>query len=165
MAVVNTKGTLITNLDASPLVNESVTQYSGKLRCQFETLEVANGDSIASTLRFARIPSSAKIASIRIFCDAITSAAADIGLYRTLADGGAVVDVDAYATAQSIASAITTGTEVMFEARNIDKARNYVWQDAGLTTDPKVQYDVVLTLTAAATAAGTVTLEVWYVVD
>lgn len=167
MAVVNVKSTLVGNLDtgAPTASNEPVTQYSGKLRCQFETVEVTNGDSIASTFRMARIPSSAKIASIRIFCDAITSAAADFGLYRTAADGGAVVDVDAYASAQSIASAITLGTEIMFEARNIDKCRNYVWQDAGATADPRVLYDVVATLTAAATATGTLSVEVWYIVD
>jgi hypothetical protein len=162
MAVVDTKSAIITNRDATPPVANAAAIAAGNVRSWAATLELANGDSIGSTLRFGQVPSNARIHSIRVFCDAITSGAMDVGLYQTTANGSAVVDVDAYATAQSIASAITTGTEIMFEVRNIDKCANYVWQDGGLTADTGRFYDIVGTLTAATTAAGTVTLMVEY---
>lgn len=165
MAVVALKGANITNLDASPSVKVDPALLGGRVRLSIDTVELANGDSIGSTYRLARIPSNANISSIRLFCDAITSGAADIGLYRTATDGGAVVDADCYATAQSIASASAVGIETAFEVRDIANAQRKVFQDAGLTSDPNVFYDVTLTLTAATTAAGTVTLRVEYTVD
>ena len=162
MAVVDVKSTLISNRDATPRIQTAAPIDGGQLRSWVATVELANGDSIASIYRLGQVPSAARINSIRIFCDAITSGAGDVGLYQTTANGGAVVAVGAYATAQSIASAITLGTEIAFEARNIDKVANYVWQDAGLTSDPQRFYDICLTLTAATTAAGTVTVMVEY---
>jgi hypothetical protein len=56
------------------------------------------------------------------------------------------------------------GIEVAFEARNIDKIENLVWQDAGLTADPGGVLDIAATLTAAAAAAGTLSFLVDYTV-
>jgi len=142
-----------------------VTDYGGRVRQIVATIEVTNGNAIGSTFRMARLRSNWRISMVRLFCDAITSAAADIGLYQTAANGGAVVDVDAYASAQSLATASLVGIETMFEARNIDKVANRVWQDAGLSADSQRDYDLVLTLTAAATATGTVSIIVEYVID
>lgn len=164
MAVVALKSTIITNADAS--ARTSVTLQGGRVRSQAATVEVANGDSIGSTFRMFRVPSNARVERIEVHCDAITSAAADIGLYQTAANGGAVVDVDAYASAQSIATAITlVANNAAFEARNIDAIEKRVFEDAGLTTDPQREYDIALTLTAAATAAGTVSAILHYVID
>lgn len=165
MAVVNVKSTLLTNRDATPRVSNPSANDGARVRSKAFTVEVTNGDSIASTFRLCEVPSNARINSIRLFCDAITSAAADVGLYQTTVNGGAVVDADAYASAQSIAAASVVGIEVMFEARDIDKIANRVWQDAGLSTDPFRDFDIVATLTAAATASGTLSGIVEYVVD
>jgi hypothetical protein len=165
MAVVTISGTNVANLDAAPPVVNDVTIMGARVRSQVETVEVANGDSIGSTYRLGRIPSNATVLSIRLYCDAITSAAADIGLYQTAANGGAVVDADVYGSAVSLASASTTGIEVAFEARNVDKVRNKLWQDAGLAADPIRHYDLVATLTAAATATGTLSAVIQYAVD
>jgi hypothetical protein len=165
MAVVDVKSTLLTNRDAAPRTINAAVNDGARVRSKAFTVEVTNGDSIGSTFRLCDIPSNARISSIRIFCDAITSAAADIGLYQTTANGSAVVDVDAYASAFSIASAITVGTEVMFEARNVDKVAKRVFEDAGLTADPFRDYDLVATLTAAAGASGTLSGVVEYVID
>lgn len=171
MAVVTTKSGVITNRDASPRVVSNSNVARGELAGFCGTLEVANGDSIASKLIMGSIPSNAANITLKLYCDAITSAAADIGLYRNTADGGAVVDADFFASAQSIAAAITTGTEVQHEADATDAGAGYgladvekpLWQALGLSSDPGVIYDVVLTLTAAATAAGTVALRGEYV--
>lgn len=162
-AVVTTKSTAITNLDAAPRVKNSPLIAHGKLREYVGTVEVANGDSIASILKMVRVHSAWRPTSVKLYCDAVTSAAADIGLYDIPDNGGAAVDVDFFASAQSIASALS-GTEVIYEAaagpaviENIEKA---FWQLLGLSADPGKWYDVCLTLTAAATAAGTVSLKV-----
>jgi hypothetical protein len=165
MAVVASKSTLVTNADAVTQTLNDVTNSGARLRTAVATVELANGDSIASTYRMFRVQSNWRIHSVRIYCDAITSGAADLGLYQTAANGGAVVDADAYASAVSIASAITTGTEIAFEARDIANIAKKVWEDAGLTEDSKRAYDLALTLTAATTAAGTVSLALTYAID
>lgn len=170
MAVVTVKGTAITNRDATPRTINNPAGVAGVMQQSVGTAEAANGDSIASKYILAQIPSNAVGEMVQLYCDAITSGAADIGIYRTTADGGAVVDVDFYASAQSIATAITTGTEVQHEADATDAGVGFgladlekpLWQRLQLTADPGVMYDIVLTLTAATTAAGTIGLRVRY---
>lgn len=170
MAVVLTKSTQMTNRDATPRVINNPSLVKGVTYMGTGTLEVANGDSIASIFRMVTLPSNACGEIVKLYCDAITSAAGDIGIYRTIADGGAVVDVDFYASAQSIAAAITTGTEVQHEADATDAGAGFgladlekpLWQRLGLTADPGVDYDIAVTLTAAATAAGTLGLKVLF---
>lgn len=168
MAVVALLSTSVTAQDAGTPV--AVTDHGGRVRQIAATIELANGDSIGSTYRMARVRSNWRIAAIWLFCDAITSGAADVGLYQTAANGGAVVDADAYTPAQSIATALVKSpVNVAFGAaggtRNIDKVNNRVWQDAGLSADSNREYDIALTLTAATTAAGTVSVIVEYVID
>lgn len=165
MAVVDVKSTLITNRDAAPRTINPVINDGARLKTKVATVEVTNGDSIGSTFRLFQVPSNARIHGMKVLCDAITSAAADFGIYQTTANGSAVVDADAYASAQTIATANVLGIEVAFEARNIDKVGNRVWQDGGLTTDPFRDYDIVATLTAAATATGTLSVILEYAVD
>jgi hypothetical protein len=165
MAVVNVLSSLLTNRDAAQRTINPVTNDGARMRTKVAVVEVTNGDSIASTFRLFTVPSNARVLGLKVFCDAITSAAIDIGLYQTTANGGAVVDADAYASAQTIATANKLGIETAFEQRDIDKAENRVWQDAGLTTDSKREYDVVATLTAAATASGTLVVMLEYAQD
>jgi len=165
MAVVDVKSVLLTNRDTVPRTTNHVVNDGARVRSKAFRVEVTNGDSIASKFRLCDIPSNARINSFRVFCDAITSAAADFGLYQTTGNGGAVVDADAYASAQTIATANKLGIEVMFEQRDIDQVENRVWQDAGLSADPFRDFDIVATLTAAATASGTLSGIVEYVLD
>jgi hypothetical protein len=161
------KSTQVTNSDgASGLVtNNSVYATGGRVRAAVETVELSTSETATSTIRMVRVHSSWRIEKIELFNDAMTSGAFDIGLYKSAADGGAVVDADAYASAVSIASARTTPTEVTFESgvKDISQIGNRVYQDAGLTTDPSLWYDVTLTITTVPGAAGTVSLRVEYV--
>jgi hypothetical protein len=139
---------------------------NGKLRSQCDLVEIAAADDDTSVYRFARVHSSWRISEILKYSDAITGGTAfEVGLHQTAANGGAVVDADAYASAVNLTSADTTGTNLAFEARNIDKIQNRVWQDAGLTSDPNRYYDLTMTGTTVGTAAGTVALEVRYVIE
>jgi hypothetical protein len=166
MAVVALKGSIVTNADGTvPQTLNQARSAGARLKEMVDTIELANGDSIGSTYRLARVHSSWRISELILFCDAITSGAGDIGLYDTARNGGLVVDADFFASAQSIATATQVGfavgrevaaaATVMGEIANIRKA---IWEVLGLTADPNKMYDIVLTLTAATTAAGTVSL-------
>jgi len=165
MAVVTVRSQLITNIIASPRVQNPVTQENGRARSSAAVVTVTNGDSINSQYKLARVMSHWRLVGLRLFNAAITSGAANIGLYRTDDDGGAAVAAACYASAISIASATTTGTETLFSARTIDKLTALVWQDAGASADPRLAYDIVMTLTAAAAATGYVALDLAFVVD
>lgn len=164
MAVVNTKAAAVTAADTSPQSLVSPKLLGAPLREAVGVVAVANGDSIGSTLRAVRVPSRARISQVLLNCTAITSGAADIGVYETAANGGAAVDADFFASAQSIATAIVTNTDVTHEAGVYLQAdtEKPLWQALALTADPNRFYDIVLTLTAAAAAAGSVSLKVRY---
>ncbi len=157
MAVVQTKSQGITAQDAFTSVNSNIQQGNG--RTDIGVAPIANGDSIASVIRLVRLQSNARITDAWLFNTAVTGAAGDVGLYRTAADGGAVVDADFFTAAASIASA-SAGTNVIggnvLSPANREKR---LWEALGLTADPVTYYDVAVTLTAAATAAGTVGIE------
>lgn len=172
MAVVTTKSASITARDAMVRTASNASVARGVLKEAVGTIEAANGDSIGSKYIFCSVPSNARISAVRYKCDAITSGAGDIGVYRTTADGGAVVKAAAFASAVSIASALSVPTDVTHEADPTDgnaddfglaDVEKPLWQVLNLSADPKVMYDIVMTLTAATTAAGTVSLSVQFV--
>jgi hypothetical protein len=159
MAVVLVSSTPVANADAKPIVKNSAKVAEGEVLSSVGNVALANGDSIASIYRMVRIKSGCRINSLSLVCDAITSGAADIGLYQTAAKGGAVVDADFFTAAQSIATA-TQG--IQFAHGNVLKAGSIalrVWEALGLAADPGIEYDVALTLTAATTAAGNAALK------
>jgi len=171
MAVVTLKSGPITQRDASPRTFSNASVARTNLKEAVGTIEANNGDNIGSKYIFCQVPSNARISAVRYKCDAITSGAADIGIYRTTGDGGAVVKAAAFASAVSIASALSVPTDVTHEADPTDgnaddfglaDVEKPLWQVLNLAADPKVQYDVAMTLTAATTAAGTVSLSVQY---
>lgn len=170
MAVVNVISTAITNAQATPRVpnNPYIGGAEIKEDCGFCAL--ASGDDIASTYRFARVRSNARVSQVLVSNTAVTTCAADVGLYRTAADGGAVVDADFFASALSLATA-ASGTDCTSEAGgsgssmgNLTKAEMPIWQVLGLTADPNIEYEVAFTLTAAAGSAGTVFGKVRFVI-
>jgi hypothetical protein len=157
MAVENRSSSLVTNADTVPAVLNSPRVDGGGERVKVATISVVNADSIASILRLFRVPSNAVMTDLRIYCPAITTAATDIGIYRTTKDGGAVVDADLFASAQVLTSALN-GTDVLHESGvfSLTNSAQELWQAAGLTSDPSVFYDVAMTLTAAAGSTGVV---------
>lgn len=162
MAVVTVKSSLITARDSGG--KSTLSTGPRRLYDQADTVEVTNGDSIGSKFILGSVPSSASMRELVVLCDAITAAAADVGLYRTTQDGGAVVDADLFGSAVSLATAITTGTNILHESGVLDIANlaKPLWQVLGLSSDPQLMYDVVATLTAAATATGTLTARITY---
>lgn len=166
MGVVHLKSTEISNRDAVPPVLNQGAVTRGRLQRAVGKISIANGDSIGSTYRALSIPSNAIVSSVLITSPDIgTTTIADIGLYRTTKDGGAVVDADFFASALSLKDGALTRSEQMFESA-VNTVANYnqpVWDKvSGLTADPGCDYDVALTLTAAADAAGDVLVEVFF---
>jgi uncharacterized membrane protein len=156
-AVVAVKSTPVTNADtpANQTLNPA-TIDGGNVRHKRGICTAANGDSIASTFRFCRIRSSDLVKEV-VLDNATWGAACtmDIGLYRTAADGGAVVDADFFASAVDM-NAANRGLDVTRESGVITVANmeKRVWQLLGLSSDPNVDYDVTGTLAGAAAAAG-----------
>ncbi len=165
MAVANTKSNIITQQDATPPLLVNAVEYGGVLREVVGTVETLAADDAASVYRLCRVPSSARISSILLASDAITTAStSDVGLYQTAANGGAVLDADFFATDYDISSA-TAFTEVMLEATatDISKCAKPLWELYGLTSDPCIAYDICVTVNDV-TAAGTISMKVKYVV-
>ena len=163
MAVVNTLDQTITDLDATPIVLANTRDYGGRVRRVVGTIEIAVADDDLSTFRMVRVHSSWSVHSIKTFQDAITGfTSADIGLYQTAANGGAVLDVDAYASAVNLATADVVGTERAFEARDIANVKQQVFQDAGLVADNDRFLDLTITANTLGATAGTLTMVVEY---
>ena len=163
----NANSDLVTNFVAVPQVLNPAQQLQGVKRIAQGTIALVAGDLGANdTVMLAPIPSNASITSIKLFNDDLDSGStntADVGLYTTAL---AVVDADAYASViTSLRSAVTTGTEVAFEARDINKMGQKVWQDAGLSSDPALTYFVGIGFPAAGNTAGDLSFIIEYVVS
>lgn len=160
MAVVTTKSTAMTNFTATPKVPVSANLINGNLRESQGFAVIANGDSVASKYPLFTIRSSDRVSQILVYSPDIgTTTAGDLGLYRLDDEGGAVVDVDFFASALSLSGGALNGSDITFEAAAagglITNAEKRVWEALGLTADPHLNYQVVLTLTGTADAAGT----------
>lgn len=159
MAVVVRKSLAIANRDASPRVITNPGILEGMLKSFVGTLETVSGDSIGSTYILGQVPSNAHIRKIQLNTDDIgATTIADIGVYRTTADGSAVVDADFFGSAVSLKDGALdlvaqTHESGVYGKEDIEKA---LWDALGLAKDSQVHYDIVMTLTGAADAAATI---------
>lgn len=165
MAVVTLKSTQITNRDAVPAVRSNTVNSYGRKRVTGGMVAAANGDSIGSKYILAQIPSNARITELTLSCTAITSGAADFGLYQTTQAGGVVVAVSAFSAAKSIAAALKNATILRDNTFTPALMEKPIWQVLGLAADPGGFYDIVATLTAATTASGNMGVDVEFVID
>jgi hypothetical protein len=165
MAVVLVKSAAITAMDTAGSLLPKTAVARGALIVAKGKVEHGAADSIASIYRYCRVPSNAVIDQIYLRCTAIATAPAmDIGLYKTTADGGAVVSVALFASAQVLTSALAILTDVTNESTTVTPTlyEQPLWQVLGLASDPGIMYDVCGTLTVATTATGQSTLRVGY---
>jgi hypothetical protein len=157
--VVAAKSAPLTNADASLSRLNSASVDRARMLTARGVVSVANPQSIGSTFRMFRVRSGDMIHAILLDCTAITGAAADIGIYRTTMQGGAAVDADFFGSAVSLATAVAnldvTRESGVLTVANMERP---LWQALGLAADPSLEYDVTLTLTAGATAAGNICL-------
>lgn len=165
MAVENLKSTIVTNADATPVDLSSPIINHGRLREQIAKIEAAGGDA-ASIYRMHRVWSAWRISEMHFACDDLSGSGAvvDIGVYQTAENGGAVVDVDVFASNVDVATAALAMTSVLHESTevNIDELEKPLWEVLGLTEDPKRWYDIAITSETAG-LTGTMALRTRYV--
>lgn len=169
MAVANTKCNNITNLDATPVVRNSVNLMGGVLREQVGTVEIAAADDNDSIYRVARLHTSWRLSEVMRFNDAITTGTDfNIGFWDTAENGGAVIDENAIADAVSLASGSLTGVSEMFEAgsdNGVEDIELAVWQMAGLSSDPGKFVDLCYKGITVGSGAGTLSVRTRYVAN
>lgn len=165
------KSTAITNREATPRVlNNPGSGAPGILRAvQGYFASVTAALSITSVIRLCEIDAHAVVHSVTFASAAQAAGKFDIGLYRTNADGGAVVDQDFFATAVDCASAVVLTDETNESTTNtIAKQNQPLWQAAGVTTEPTpgTMYDVAATVvtTDITTGTGAIGVKVLYVI-
>ncbi len=168
MAVVHNRSTTILNIEDITGVtrNQSFTAH-GRVRSAAETMAIAASDSNGSTLRFFRVKSSWRIEGLWLAADAaIVSTDVDIGLYDIGDNGGVVVDKDCYVDGLDLSGgAAYPFTNLAFHTRGIETVKQQVWQDAGLTADPRTHYDLTVHLNTIGAAGGDFAMILNYIED
>lgn len=168
MAVVNTKSNGITNADATPIVKNARALQGGPMFVSVSTAAVAAADEDTSVYRFVRIPSNAVVAKIELFNDAITAGTSyDFGLFQTAANGGAVVNVNAWGNAVDLSSARVAPLDITHEAGSdspIEYCEKKVWELAGASADTGREYDICAYANTVGSAAGDISIKVYYTV-
>ncbi len=162
------KSVAITNREATPRVlNNPGNGGAGIQRIIKSYLaSVTAALSITSVIRMVEIPAHAYVTDIKFQSAAQGAGKFDIGLYRTNADGGAVVDQDFFASVVDCASAVVITDELNESTTNtIAKQHQPIWQAAGMTEPAKgTMLDVALVVvtTDVTTGTGAVAIQVGY---
>ena len=140
--MASVKGTNFTNATADPVVNTDSSEWSGKVRVQYDVYEASSLAS-GSDIKVARLPQGAKVYDVIVHCDALGgSSTIKVG------DSG---DDDRYIAATSTASA---GQMSMSQEGAI----------AGFGYEQTAETDVLLT-TGGASITGTIKSAVIYSVE
>ena len=159
------KSTTITNRDASPRVLTNARLDGAPVRSAYGFVTAAAADDSNSRYRLARVPSNCIVRQVILSSIAQGgSAAANVGVYRATADGGAVVDDDLFAAGISVVSAVAH-TDITNQSTNYTAAKREqpLWQAAGLTSDPGGDLDIVAAPSATFTNGGAIAVLVEYV--
>lgn len=165
MAVVNLKSQYLTNRDAVPRVlTDGAAGAGAVVKRKAATVTITSGDNINSTYRLFDLPSNAVIVSLEVSAPDIgTTTAADLGLYDTPANGGAVVDADFFRAALVLNAGAISKSECAFSnVISLTNSLKRIWDLLTLTRDPVKTYDVAFTLTGTADGTGLVLAEVLY---
>ena len=166
MAVDHVKSTFITNLDASPVTQNTAGEGGPAPTKTVDGYATAvASSSVGATYQLCRIPSNAKVKSIVFESEAQTAGKFDLGLfYATDGLGGKptsllvanAISAAFFASAIDCASAVTA-TDVTNESGTytLDKRAQPIWQAAGLSSDPGGNFDIVASVITTAVTTGT----------
>lgn len=170
MGVVNVNSIQIGNDLATPPVLNNPYIAGGIYREMVDVCAMGAADSAGSTYRFFRIPSNARIGDIEVMNDANTSGTSyKCGIYTI--NGGAVAYTNAdviFFSAQTMASARNVWTSLYFPSilaggGAVANTTKRIWELAGLSADPNLTYDVVVTAVTAGSAGGNLSLKLAYI--
>lgn len=125
------------------------------IKSLLSVIAVANGDSATSQLFLGKVPSYARLGPrSTLHHSAITGLnSLDIGFLDN------ANKFNAMAAALDVTAA---GTKSLIAAVPVTDLGKRVWELAGFSADPKKHLDVVMTMNAAATAAGTLVAELYW---
>lgn len=117
---------------------------------------ITNGNTSASIYRIAEVPSNYVPVAGEVTCAAITGIDdADLGLYETTENGGAVLAVNAYADALDLTGALARGSGLAATSNialaDQDKANYLLASDV---SSERQAYTLALTINKNATATG-----------
>lgn len=158
MGVVLKSSTAVGNADANPRVPNSPYFDQGEVRASASAVATGAADSAGSIYRFIRLPSSARISSLKFSNAAMAgTTSVQFGLYQTAANGGAVASAGLFANALDISAGLSD-SEVLFQNLSIANGEKRLWELLGLTADPFVEYDIAMTTVTQAGAAGNMLL-------
>lgn len=147
MAVTNRNSDVVANIVATPAVmNEPYS--GGNLKERVGVVTPAADDTVASIHRFVRVPSNARLSDLLIAAaDATTAGKYNFGVYRTAADGGAVVSAACLAAAFDLSGGPFYWSSVLVVGTvTIAQHAQPLWQVAGLSTDPNCDFDICGTI-------------------
>lgn len=168
MAVENLKSTPITNLDATPVVQNTAgdgAPGSDQIESGFVTVSAAA--SIGSTYRLVRVPTKARMKHLFFESEAQGAGTVDLSLYYSdsTIDGtppavqGLVVPTTGaqfFASLIAVTAAVQSIDEINESGNNPLPNRNkQLWDAAGLASDPGGYFDIVMVVTGAAITTGT----------
>jgi hypothetical protein len=174
----------ITNLDASPIVANTVGEGAqGPVRNVSDFVSPVTGDDTTSTYRLCRIPTSAKVKSVKIFSTIQTAGSGDIDVAFSdsttdgtpaALQGGVVqitgpVDNKLFGAAQSLVLA-GVNTDFTFKGTFLPAHQNLpLWKvlvalgATQFTADPGGFFDIFVKITTAVTTGGLLSAEVNFV--
>lgn len=167
MAVNDINSNVIANAVASPTTKNNPAQgtHGHVLRNAAGLCTPNADDSENSVQRYVRVPSNARVCSVKISnASATTAGAIDIGVYDV--EGGDAVDQDLFASALDLSASAKTREENIGESTEytITERSKPLWEVLGLSSDPKKMYDVAATVTTTFNGGPTaILLEVEYV--
>lgn len=164
------KSVAITNREASPRVlnNPGMGAVGRVHNVSSHIASVTAALSITSIIRMVEVPAHCYVRHVYFQSAAQGAGAFDVGIYRTNADGGAVVDKDLFGSAINCASAVLK-TDITSESTEytIPKQCLQLWEAGGMTTEPPpgTMLDVcaVVTTTDVTTGTGALMVQVEYV--
>jgi hypothetical protein len=185
MATEALKSTSITNLDSTPITANTAGEGApGALKCANDSVSSTAGVTVGSTYRVCRIPTNAKVKSVKFSCAAHGGASAfdiDVAYTDSTNEGGAgaltgIVQISAadnklFGAAVSAVSALSDAVETLANTFTIAMKNVPLWQaliTAGttdFTADPGGYFDIMLKSTATDTSGGALGIEVDYVMD
>ena len=161
MSVVDLLSTQITAKEAAENINPELA--SNVLLETVARVTPAADDTVASTYRFMRVPSNARVSSLEMTTPAgATAGAINVGIAYSNDHidpdiAGTVVDADFFASAVSLIGAAQANVDITQESAvytdaNREKA---LWEALGLSEDPHVEFDIYATITTTFNAGPT----------
>jgi len=176
MAIFNEKSTVIANRDATPKVFTDAYVSGGEvIESEGYITTGSAADGVGSTYRLCQVPSNSRVSSLIIQCDALgAGGVVEAGVYwptfiptgagLSAANASLPIDANLFASGLSVASTLAP-TEIINQSGNNSIANQELplWSACGLSADPGIDLDIVVTVTTVLAAAGHLGLKARYV--